>query len=61
MDTVDTRGVCYSRPAVAERRGEVSGIILVVRLTDVQSGGDPAMRNLAVNLLLVTTRNSSAL
>ena len=53
--------MCYSRPAVAERRGEVSGIILVVRLTDVQSGGDPAMRNLAVNLLLVTTRNSSAL
>ena len=61
MDTVDTVVVCYSRPAVAERRGEVSGIILVVRLTDVQSGGDPAMRNLAVNLLLVTTRNSSAL
>ena len=40
---------------------EVRGIILAVRLTDVQSAGDPAMRNLAVNLLLVTTRNSAAL
>ena len=53
--------MCFSRPVVVRGVREMRGIILVVQLTDVQSAGDPAMRNLAVNLLLVTTRNSAAL
>ena len=52
---------CVAVLECCEGRWEVVGIISDVCLTDVQSAGDPAMRNLAVNLLLVTTPNSAAL